>query len=80
MTAVFLRWRDKARFKGGDRGAWWGPGLTSFDDVKQDRAESAQEPRSSAKTPPRSLFLVSTGLEYARCQFAIVYPLFYEDR
>lgn len=30
---VFLRWRGKALFKGRP-GIWWGPGLTSFNDVK----------------------------------------------
>lgn len=60
MTAVvLLRWRDKARFKGGGRGIWWGPGLTSLNDVKQDRVESSQEPCSSARRPTQSQPLFS---------------------
>lgn len=34
---------------------WWGPGLTSFNDVKQNRAESSQEPRSSSSTDEKHL-------------------------
>lgn len=40
VGAIKHAWKEEAEESGG------APGLTSFNDVKQDRAESSQEPRS----------------------------------